>query len=128
MSLKITPKQTKIILPSFLRRVLKAYALKSSIREIGCELSRIGRSRNWQLTATEEQILAIVTYIEGANEDSWLWLAKKLKQDGEHFSHSVLLSLAKKNPGITVNELMAKTDCTVAQARKVIDEIEWADE
>jgi len=107
---------------------MKAYAIKANIREIGCDLSRIGRSRNWQLTATPEQILAIIDMIEESNEDSWLWLAKKLKKDGQHFSHCLLVDIAKKNTGITVNELMAKTDCTVAAARTVIDEIEWADE
>lgn len=127
MPLKITPKKTKIILPSFLRRVIKAYAIKAGIREIGCELSRIGRSRNWQLIATEEQIMLTIAFIDASNEDSWLWLSKKLKQDGQHFSHSLLLDIAKRNPNITINELMAKTDCTVGQARKVIDEIEWAE-
>jgi len=121
-------KATKITLPSFLRRVMKAYAIKANIRIVGCELSRIGRSRNWQLTATPEQILAIINMIEESNEDSWLWVAKKLKQDGQHFSHSLLVNLAKRNVGITINELMAKTDCTIAEARIVIDEIEWANE
>lgn len=121
-------KTTKIILPSFLRRVMKAYAIKSAIREIGCELTRVGRSRNWQLTASPEQIAEIILFIEQSSEDSWLWLAKKLKQDSQVFSHSLLLNIAKKNSGITVNELMAKTDCTVAEARKVIDEIEWQED
>ncbi len=33
-----------------------------------------------------------------------------------------------KTNRITVNELMAKTDCTISQARKVIDEIEFSDD
>jgi hypothetical protein len=121
-------KTTTIILPSFLRRVFKAYALKLGIRNIGCELSRVGRSRNWQLKASPEQLFEVISLIENANEDSWLWLAKKLKEEGQSFSHSLLVNIAKRNTGITINELMSKTDCTVAQARKVIDEIEWEDE
>jgi len=116
------------MLPSFLRRVFKAYALKMNIRNLGCELSRVGRSRNWQLTASPEQLFAVISMIETADEESWLWLAKKLKQEGQSFSHSLLVNIAKRNTGITINELMSKTDCTVAQARKVIDEIEWEDE
>ncbi len=121
-------KKVTIILPSFLRRVLKAYALKGQIRALGCELSRIGRSRNWHLTASPEQINSVIALIEAANEDSWLWVAKKLRQDNQKLSHQHLLNIAKKNSGITINELIAKTDCTVVEARKVIDELEWIDE
>ncbi|WP_206484156.1 ribosome recycling factor family protein [Thalassotalea sp. G2M2-11] len=121
-------KQVTIILPSFLRRVLRAYALKAHIREHGCELTRIGRSRNWQLIASPEQINEVINLIEQTNEDSWQWVAKKLKQDNQKLSHQHLLGIAKKNDGITINELVAKTDCTVIEARKVIDEVEWLDE
>ncbi len=120
-------KPTRFILPSFLRRVMKAYALKTVMREAGGDLARVGRSRHWQLTATPEQIHEIIAFIETANEESWLWLIKTLKENSQQFSHSLLINIAKKNSGITVNELMAKTDCTLAQARKVIDEIEWDD-
>lgn len=121
-------KSTTIVLPSFLRRILRAYALKSEIRRIGCELHRIGRSRNWRMVGTTEQFYLVIEYIETANEDSWLWLAKKLRQESEKLSHEHLIFIAKKNSGITINELMAKTDCTVAEARRVIDELEWLDD
>lgn len=120
-------KTVTITLPSFLRRALKAYALKAVIRSAGAELARIGRSRNWHLTATPETINDIIVAIEQSNEESWLWVAKKLKQENRQFSHLYLITIAQKNPSITINELMAKTDCTVAQARKVIDELEWLD-
>ncbi len=119
------PKLTTITLPSFLRRVMKAYKLKAQIRDIGCDLTRIGRSRNWQLTASAEQINDIALLIEQSEEDSWLWLAKHLRTKNQQLTRSTLLAIAQKNPGITVNELMAKTDCTIADARKIIDELEW---
>ncbi|GHE85493.1 hypothetical protein GCM10011501_13180 [Thalassotalea profundi] len=118
-------KVEQIILPSFLRRVLKAYALKAQIRSQGCELNRIGRSRNWRLKATPEQISSVIHLIEEANEDSWLWLAKHLTSYRQALTHQTLFEMAKKRNLTTVNELMALTDCTVAQARKVLDEIEW---
>ena len=121
-------KEITIVLPSFLRRVMKAYALKAKMRAIGCQLNRIGRSRNWRLIATAEQINQVVHFIESEGEDSWLWLAKKLRQENDKLSHEHLLFIAKKNDNITVNELMSLTDCTVAEARKVIDELEWLDE
>jgi hypothetical protein len=116
-----------IVLPSFLRRVLQAYALKSHIRGLGCDLSRIGRSRNWQLLASPKQINDIIVLIENANQDSWLWLAKHLRTEHKQLSYTSLLDLAKYQPNISVNELMAKTDCTIEQARRVIDELEWSE-
>jgi len=116
-----------INLPSFLRRAMNAYMLKAKIRELGCELHRIGRSRNWQLKANISQIQDIVTFIEETREPSWLWFAKLLRQEYQHLSHDLLLSLAKRQSSITIASLMAQTDCTIAQARKVIDELEELD-
>ncbi|WP_448211152.1 ribosome recycling factor family protein [Colwellia sp. MEBiC06753] len=107
---------------------MKAYALKAQIRGLGCELSRVGRSRNWQLIASKTQVITIIGLIEQADEQSWLWLAKHLRNQQEAITQDELMSFAKQQPGITVNQLMAKTDCTVAQARRVIDELEFDDE
>ena len=46
----------------------------------------------------------------------------------QSLSHDELLRIAKIKPDITVNQLMARTDCTIAEARKVIDELEWLEE
>lgn len=119
--------QNRIILPSFLRRCMKAYAIKALIRSVDVELSRVGRSRNWQLLANFEQMEKITELIEQEAEPSWLWVAKLMRKQYSNLSHEALVMIARKNDGITVNELMAKTDCTVAQARKVIDEIEFGD-
>jgi len=121
----IKAKENTLILPSFLRKTLKAYALKSEIRKVGCELTRVGRSRNWKLTATKQQLIAIITIIETSNEPSWLWLAKYLRKQQEDITYDDLLIIAKQNSGITVNQLIALTDCTTAQARRVIDELEF---
>jgi hypothetical protein len=120
-----TPKT--ITLPAFLRRTVKAYALKAMMKEQGCILQRQGRSRNWSLTANTEQLQAIVIFIETNDEVSWLWLAKHLKQQYLHFSHASLISLAKQQNILTISKLMTLTDCTIAQARKVIDELEMLD-
>ncbi|AAZ24308.1 ribosome recycling factor family protein [Colwellia psychrerythraea] len=120
-------KINKINLPSFLRRTLKAYALKAHIRQLGCDLSRIGRSRNWQLKANFDQIQSIIEYIEQKDEKSWLWLAKLLKKEYQHLSHDNLLVLATRLESVTITALMAQTDCTLAQARKVLDELEGLD-
>ena len=116
-----------INLPAFVRRTIKAYALKAHIRQLGWDLSRIGRSRNWQLKANFSQIQALVKLIEQEQEESWLWLGKLLKREYQHLSHDNLLALAIRLDNLTVTALMALTDCTLAQARKVLDELEDLD-
>lgn len=116
----------QIILPSFLRRTIKAYALKASIRELGADLSRIGRSRNWQIKANTEQLEHIIQFVENSHENSWLWLSKKLREHVTYTTYESILAIVKNKPDITINELMLKTDCTLAQARKAIDEIEFS--
>ena len=116
-----------INLPAFVRRTMKAYALKAHIRQLGCDLSRIGRSRNWQLKANFSQIQALVKLIEQEQEESWLWLGKLLKREYQHLSHDNLLALAIRLDSLTVTALIALTDCTLAQARKVLDELEDLD-
>jgi hypothetical protein len=120
----IMSKEVTITLPSFLRRVFKAYALKAHIRSVGGDLHRIGRSRNWQLKVLLEKIPFIIEKIEQDNEASWLWVIKLLKKQNELLSHEELIAIAKRKPNITVNQLLKRTDCTIAQARKVIDELE----
>lgn len=116
-----------ITLPSFLRRSLKAYELKAHIRKMDCELSRIGRSRNWLLKANFSQLQDIVDFIEHEDEDSWLWLAKLLKNQYQHLSHESLVVMAERIENVTVAALMAQTDCTLAQARRVLDKLEGLD-
>ena len=124
---KITTKSTAIILSSFLRRSLNAYALKSLIRSTNAELSRIGRSRNWRLIATQQQLQQIINLLADNNETSWQWLSPFLSKQKMQISHQGLIDLIKLNPDITVNELLAKTDCTLTQARKALDEMEDLD-
>jgi hypothetical protein len=116
-----------INLPSFVRRSLKTQTLKVYIRQQGCQLSRIGRSRNWQLKANFTQLQAIVGYIQSENEVSWLWLEKRLRKEYQHLNHENLVTLAGRLNILTIAALMAQTDCTLAQARKVLDELEAMD-
>jgi hypothetical protein len=106
---------------------MKAYALKAYIREQGCELKRIGRSRHWLLTANFEQLQAIITFIETSNVLSWAWLAKLLRNEYQHLSHDELLRIASTIDKVTISALITRTDCTIAQARKIIDELEGLD-
>jgi hypothetical protein len=106
---------------------MKAYVLKAHIRQQGCELHRIGRSRNWQLKANFEQIQAIIAFTDLSNEPSWLWLAKLLRNEYTHLSHHELLRIASTLENLTISTLIARSDCSIAQARKIIDELEGLD-
>jgi hypothetical protein len=116
-----------ITLPSFLRRVLKAYAIKKLIRQQGGELSRIGRSRNWQLKVTFEQLEQIINAVEASEEISWRWVASHLSKQRKNLGIGMLVTIVQKNPDITINELIQRTDCTIAEARRVIDAIEFGE-
>jgi len=107
---------------------MKAYKIKAHIRDLGGDLHRIGRSRNWQLKINRHKIIDIVLLIEDSDEPSWLWVAKLLRQQNEHLTLEEILDIAKRNSGITINELVLKTDCTIAEARKVIDQLEGLDD
>lgn len=106
---------------------MKAYLLKAHIRQLGCDLSRIGRSRNWQLKANFAQLQSIIDFIKQEDEESWAWLAKLLKKEYQHLTHDNLLAFASRIENITITALIAQTDCTLAQARKVLDELEGLD-
>jgi len=106
---------------------MKAYALKAHIREQGCELHRIGRSRNWQLKANFTQLQTIISFIDLSGEPSWLWLTKLLRSQHQHLSHAELLRIATTLEEVTLSAIVARTDCTIAQARQIIDELEGLD-
>ncbi|WP_371373076.1 ribosome recycling factor family protein [Thalassotalea aquiviva] len=116
-----------ILLPSFLRRALRAFELKALIRSSGCELSRIGRSRNWRLSATREQMSEIIEKIHQSDEASWQWLIPLLEKNKGNFTQTELLNLVRRNPQISVNELVIMANCTIAEARKAIDVYEWGE-
>ena len=120
----VIAKTQSIILLSFLRRTLKAYALKALIRSTGAELTRIGRSRNWRLVTTQKQLSQIINTLEEKEELSWQWLVPLLRKYKAQLSHQELVALIKLKPDTTLNELLAKTDCTINQARKALDEVE----
>ena len=114
-----------ITLNSFVRRTLNTDTLKQAIKSTGAMLSRKGRSRNWQLEANGEQIGDIIRLISESGEESWFWVSKKLSENKPKLEHEQLKEIARQDPSITVNRLIALTDCSISDARIVLDEIEW---
>ena len=131
MAQELKPKQVKmamlvkITLSGFVRRTLNTDALKLDIKSTGATLTRKGRSRNWILQADSQQIPQIINLISDADEDSWLWVAKKLYEYKPKLSRDELRNIAKQDSAMTVAQLTLLTDCTLIDARTVLDEIEW---
>ena len=117
---------TQYLLNGLVRKTNNSDVLKTHIRSTGATLSRKGRSRNWKLDATAEQVLQIIQLIEQSGESSWLWIANKLNEAKPKLSHDELIDIIKRTPMITVTELVSLTDCGIAEARKAIDELEWS--
>ncbi|WP_185968068.1 ribosome recycling factor family protein [Thalassotalea sp. PS06] len=117
-----------ILLPSFLRRVMRAYEIKAIIRDSGAELSRIGRSRNWRLSANRDQLTTLIHSLEQTEEVSWQWVLKKIKESRGQLTEKELVNLVSRNPGISVKELVVLANCTIAEARSAIDIYEWQDD
>lgn len=103
-------------------RTVETFALKALIRETEAVLTRKGRSSNWLLFADKEQMRQIVSDIEQSEQPSWQWLAKLIREKHSQYSFDELRNLVVRNPNITVNQLIAMTDCTLVDARRVIDE------
>jgi len=115
----------EVPLPGFARRTDRTSDLKLLIKSSGVLLSRKGRSRNWELRANIEQLIQLSMKINQSNEESWHWVAKRLAEYKPSLSSGELHRIAKQYSTITVSELVALTDCTIGEARRVIDDIEW---
>lgn len=108
-----------------MRRCFDTYLLKVIIRDSGAHLSRKGRSRNWMLIADASQIAKIVEDIEHAEQKSWQWVATLLRDQRQSLTQQELLNLVQRNPAISATQLIQLSDCTLAQARQVLDEAEF---
>ncbi len=115
----------QISLNSFVRKTPGSSALKLKIRSTGARLTRKGRSRNWLLQANNQQILEVIKLIQLSGEEGWFWVTKKLSESKRQLNHEELVLLARESPSMTVTELMAMTDCKLAEARGVLDQLEW---
>jgi len=118
-------KKQSIVLNSFIRRTDHTHTLKAMIATTGAKLSRKGRSRNWLLELSQQQSIELISLITQSKHESWYWLVKKLDEQKQSYSFDELLSLAQRQPSLTVTQLMSLSDCTLADARKVIDKLEW---
>lgn len=122
MPTKHTSSLQPIPIRALIRRTKQSNELKALIRDCGATLTRKGRSSNWLLLADKIQLRHILAEIERAEHISWQWLAKLIRQQDHQYSHQELLTVVQQNPALTLKQLVTMTDCTLIEARKVMDE------
>jgi hypothetical protein len=115
----------EITLNSLVRRTKHTDQLKALLKKNGGKLTRKGRSRNWKLELSYQDKKTVVNELYNSDEPSLLWIAKLLAQQEKTHSHEQLVTIARQAPAITVNQLVAETNCSLAEARKALDELEW---
>ncbi len=114
-----------IHLPSLIHRIggEKTKQTKTIALQYQCFLKRVRRSRHWVLMGEAMSIQALVVCLQALNDDDLRYLIKKIQTALTHHSDKLepldakLLRLISQNPGITLGELIQKTQCTEAQAR-----------
>jgi len=112
-------------LNSFTRRTERTSELKSLIQKEGGQLKRIGRSRNWQLNVTRAQAMQVSQLVAQSDEQTWQWLRQAIEKTIPKANEGELIEIARAHWPLTVKELVALSDCSLMQARKVIDVLEW---
>lgn len=120
-------KSTKITisLPSLIHRIggEQAKRAKAVAMEIGCELKRVRRSRNWQVSGEALDLKRFQEHIKAEESEELRFLINKLEvgltahQDKLEPLEAKLVRLVLQSPNVTLAELMAETNCTIAQAR-----------
>lgn len=114
-----------IPLPSLIHRIggESCKHAKATAAQHQCELKRIRRSRNWQITGASADLTTLLTALQAEQNQAFEYLINKLKSgllalnDKPESKAEQLASLIKQQPDITLNELMAATNCTMAEAR-----------
>jgi len=128
-SASILPKVIKTMLDiqlnSFVRRIKQANELKALIKSSGAKLSRKGRSRHWQLQGTWQHFETIIEQAQLTEEPSWQWVIETLKNYQPKPQLTDLVNIIRNNPNITQQQLISQTDCTLVEARKAFDVVEW---
>ncbi|WP_045458746.1 ribosome recycling factor family protein [Vibrio campbellii] len=114
-----------ISLPSLIHRIGGDHAkrAKAIVAENKCELKRIRRSRNWQITGEALDLKAFLDRIKAEEAEPMRFMVNKMEaglakhRDKLEPLEAKLIRLIMENPNITLAELMSETNCTIAQAR-----------
>lgn len=114
-----------IQLPSLIHRIGGEHAKLAKVvaEERGCELKRIRRSRHWMVTGDALDLKRFLDHIKAEQSEAFGFVINKMEvglaahQDKLEPLEAKLVRLVLQTPNITLAELMAETNCTIAQAR-----------
>ncbi|MCL1052179.1 ribosome recycling factor family protein [Shewanella abyssi] len=124
-----------ILLPSLIHRIGREVVNRAKViaTQYHCELKRVRRSRNWQLTGEAVNIQSFTSDLSAESmkagrpavrgDDEFRYLIQKIET--ALLSHAdkleplaaKLTRLINENPNITLAELVHITDCTMSEAR-----------
>ncbi|GAB3522855.1 ribosome recycling factor family protein [Photobacterium alginatilyticum] len=112
-------------LPSLIHRIGGENVKKAKriALDYGCELKRIRRSRNWQLAGEQCALRKFSDGLSTSEPEAMQFLIRKIDErlvalnENSESREEQLKELVFKNPNITLAELMAMTNCSIAEAR-----------
>ena len=107
-------------LNNFIHRIDCKAAVIGLVTQHHCSLKRIRRSKNWQITGTQAQLIELS---ETLQKDKTGWIADAIDKALPTPSFDLAL-IIKSTPTITINQLMTKTGCSLVEARSAIDTAE----
>ena len=107
-------------LNNFIHRIDCKASIIEFITQHYCSIKRIRRSKNWQLTGTQAQLIELS---EALQKDKTGWIADAIDKALPTPSFDLAL-IIKSTPTITVNQLIAKTGCSLVEARSAMDTAE----
>ena len=112
-------------LPSLIHRIGsdKAKQAKAIAVQYDCELKRVRSSRHWALVGNALSVQAFVAGLQALGDEGLRYLVSKVSTALLEHADKLepldvkLNRLITHNPGITLGELMALTQCSIAEAR-----------
>jgi tRNA(Phe) wybutosine-synthesizing methylase Tyw3 len=121
----MTDKTITTHLPSLIHRIGSDNTKKAKIvaLECGCEIKRIRRSRNWQITGDEHTCKKLSERLRLSEPDAMHFIIKKIDEKLATYNDKLeriedkLKKLVVQNPNITLAELMLMTNCSITEAR-----------
>ncbi len=130
----MSEQRVTVALPSLIHRIGRSAVTQAQIlaSQHQCELKRVRRSRNWQLSGQSGNLQLLATQLNDADPALYRpFIGNKITQalqtqPGISAANlpEQLNALLRANPALTLAELMAKTNCSLAQARAARDAAE----
>ncbi|EAS43724.1 ribosome recycling factor [Photobacterium profundum] len=121
----MTDKTITTHLPSLIHRMGSDNTKKAKLiaLEYSCEIKRIRRSRNWQITGDENSFKKLSERLQLSEPEAMQFLIRKIDEKLTAYNDKLeriedkLKRLVLQNPNITLAELMLMTNCSITEAR-----------